>query len=97
MPVPVVTGPLEGARATGARPDALMWLEGIAPRRGQSRARAHTEPGTGRHLYRLTAGELWYAGMTDAKCEGCGVDHALYDRAGRRESCALCGGALVTG
>lgn len=101
MAVPVVTGPLEGARATGARPDALVWLEATKPRRsgphkGQARARACGAPGAGRHLYDLRDGALWYVGLTAAKCEGCGVDHRLYDeRWNRLDRCGLCGGRLA--
>jgi hypothetical protein len=100
--VPVVSGPLEGARATGARPDALVWLEGVEPRKsgpheGEARARVCDGPGEGHHLYALRDGALWFAGLTDAKCAGCGSDHLRYDRRGRHDRCALCGGALVGG
>lgn len=103
MAVPVVSGPLEGARATGARPDALVWLEGIAPfksgpRKGEPRARARDEPGADRHLYELRDDALWYVGMTDAKCGACGVDHERYDSRWKRfERCGLCGGNLIEG
>lgn len=97
MAVPVISGPLEGARATGARPNVLVWLERAAPRRGEPRARVHAQHAPGRHLYRLRDGALWYVGHTDAKCAACNVDHRLYGRAGRHESCAWCGGRLVAG